>query len=522
MQTNALLPLSYLPRRLRAVSANAYVVIAVMTLATVLRVLGINQPMGTYDWGTAEKAIMARNYLRFGYGTTSFLPVYGVIEGHFQRHLDHPPAMPLAISAVFAVFGESEAASRLVSVLLSIATVYVLFLLTKAIWDFKIAILAAFVMSVFPVTVILSRAIWSEPPAVFFQILGLYAYKRWLDKGQANQLWMLCAAIFVGVLFGYPGAFIVPVIILHNLIWAQRKFSFKIAGAVLASGVLPVLVFWFVANIGLPGSVDVNSNPRSPADTLANQFLLRTQYDLLRRGSFYSAILNNLIQWYTPIPLLLGSLWIWEAAKRLAGSSKESSGLEIERDIVWPALLCVVGFSYTLLFPESALIHGLMVVLAAPAIAVAMARTIQLLNPKVGYAILALFGVMAGYQTYFEYVKNELGGERQMCSEVAQFAPTDAIVLDSFPQCTFYLQTLVVRNHDGLGELQIPQQAELALANEKYSEMIILTPFIINSSGSPGLSQTSLAQVDTVAQKYGYTRLQSPAPEIVAWARSQR
>lgn len=99
--------------------------------------LHLDKPfVGYHEWGSTIWCQSAHNNLRAGLSTTLGVPsgkYCGPLpipsQGYF---VDHPPGVPLMVTAMFALSGEHEWAARLVPVLCSVATSILLWLLLRS------------------------------------------------------------------------------------------------------------------------------------------------------------------------------------------------------------------------------------------------------------------------------------------------------------------------------------------------------------------------------------------------------
>ena len=132
------------------------ILLVILVLAAVARSRGIADPWSHGDhngWGGAFYSNIARNYARYGYVETRFAPVVstGTVPPENRRYyLTHPPGIGLALSLSFALFGESEWAARLVPLLFSLGSIFLLYRLAEKVYSREVALVAAAFFSVLP------------------------------------------------------------------------------------------------------------------------------------------------------------------------------------------------------------------------------------------------------------------------------------------------------------------------------------------------------------------------------------
>src|SRR5262245_11442275 len=104
--------------------------------------------------GAARSTATSRNFLRYGYWTTSFAPVVnsGVVDPRFfEIYYHNPPLTPWLTSISFLIFGVHEWSARLVPLLFSLGTMALVFKFAKAEYGKAAALCALLVLSVLPI-----------------------------------------------------------------------------------------------------------------------------------------------------------------------------------------------------------------------------------------------------------------------------------------------------------------------------------------------------------------------------------
>lgn len=149
---------------------------------------------------------------------------------HFQSFNDWKPGMYFYISMPFvAVLGLNEMAVRFPSALLGVATVYLVWLLTKELFPRQkwLPELAALFLAISPWNLHYSRGGWEANAATFFIAAGLFCF----IKGFSNsKFWYFSIMSFVASLYTYHSArIVVPLmvaglaLVYKNKIWDNSK-----------------------------------------------------------------------------------------------------------------------------------------------------------------------------------------------------------------------------------------------------------------------------------------------------------
>ncbi|MDO8638542.1 MAG: glycosyltransferase family 39 protein [Candidatus Daviesbacteria bacterium] len=216
--------------------------ILVILLAAILRLVNLaNFPAGL----NADEAAIGYNaysLIHTGkdeYGAT--LPLT------FKSFGDYKPGLYFYFVAPFvALLGLNEWAVRIPAALFSIATVLLIYLLGKKVFNNEaIGLLAAFLLSISPWHLQFSRGGWESNVATFFITLGVYLFINGLEKPKFF-IWSLISFILAMYIYQSP-RLTVPLLILGLLIYYRKHFlnlKIKIKVILLIVGLLVLPVLW--------------------------------------------------------------------------------------------------------------------------------------------------------------------------------------------------------------------------------------------------------------------------------------
>lgn len=218
--------------------------LALLAGQAVLLSIHINRPWtGHHDWNSAVWAQAARNNLRAGLRTTWGVPAslyYGPLpippEGYYVHH---PPALPLAVTAAFALWGEQEWAARLVPIVCSLASTVLLWLTVRRWAGPRAATLAVFVWLLLPMELYYGRMINHEPCALLWMLAAVWMLQQWEQEGRTR--W--AAGLLLCLLLGLWTAWSVYIfsLILAGYLFVRGKHG--AATAVLAAIAVTALLF---------------------------------------------------------------------------------------------------------------------------------------------------------------------------------------------------------------------------------------------------------------------------------------
>ena len=177
----------------------------------------------------------------------SALELKGGLFNNFVRDSFYPPLFSCFTTVSFYLFGASLFSARLVSAVFSILSLWVVFELAYTMYGGKAALLSAVLLAVMPGYFWLSRLALLEVMLVFFFMLSLFLFFRWLNSRKNWLLVLSGLALGFGFLTKYQVIAVVPVMVVVMLVlgWGQLKrllsrFTLFIVAA------LAVIVPWLV------------------------------------------------------------------------------------------------------------------------------------------------------------------------------------------------------------------------------------------------------------------------------------
>jgi 4-amino-4-deoxy-L-arabinose transferase-like glycosyltransferase len=358
------------PKRWFALLKRHWLFLLIFLLAFFFITINVNQPWATAyeDNGLAFSSI-AVNQIRFGLGYTkgqsvadretlnADLPksIPGVPASQEFQYLltgpihpffycDHPPLLGLTIAGAFEIFGYDFWVVRLVSLVYSLATLVLFYLLVTVLFDRVVAQFASFLYATFPMMAYYGRNVAHEAPTLFWTVALLTGYVHWQRSEKLRWLILMVASIVIGGFYGWPMFYFSCILFLVDWI-TSRRFNRALAlttvlPAVLTFGLVFAQIYW---------ALDGNLKP------VLDVFVMRTGSKTY--GSAPTGILNDLLvlwhlnakgyaRWST---LVLPLVAVFLVRRGRA----EGWSLRI-RVLVMTFLF---GLSHILIFPGGALFH---------------------------------------------------------------------------------------------------------------------------------------------------------------------
>jgi hypothetical protein len=432
---------------------------------------GINLPWGYEHNGFigAERSTYSMNYLKFGYkgSKLGLLTNIGSLETgkeQYEYNIHHPIGIHLLISFSFLVFGIHEWSARLVPILINVGTILIVYLFVKEYWKARAALFSAFFMVFNPMFFYSRNFLAVEHFAVFFWVVLLYIYVKWLKTEKSKYFYLIFITFALGTLSDWQFYFAVPTIILHYFGFVNKKKKNK--KIVL---LIPFSIFLFLIYLGhvwlLTGSMG-GGNFGITGDLFGN-FLFRLnisesskQYNITLFG-LLGKLYNNSLHFYTKVltftPILFFLLLL---SKIFTKKAYEKDGL--------PLLMFLSLLSYSLIFNNLFWIHPFYITVFNPTMAVLGAllvenswsyveekrRTIRIIFYVLFIAILIIFSY-----DFYNHSKQEYHNSNKV-EPIIEFLSqnnNDIIVsFDEHPQAftfRYYLSKVNVKDIRNRGEL---------------------------------------------------------------------
>src|SRR5665647_480183 len=190
-----------------------------------------NQPMNWDEVGHLNRALELQN----GF------------YNNFVRDSFYPPLFSIFTKVSFDLFGASLFSARLVSAVFSILSLWVVFESAYTMYGKKAALLSAFLLAVMPGYFWLSRLALLEVMLVFFFMLSLFLFFRWLNSRKNWLLVLSGLALGFGFLTKYQVIAIVPVMVAVMVVLGrgQLKRLFSRFALLIVAAVV-VIVPWLI------------------------------------------------------------------------------------------------------------------------------------------------------------------------------------------------------------------------------------------------------------------------------------
>ncbi len=163
-------------------------------------------------WAGARRSLAAKNYLRYGYFGSKLCPLdnkglHLKKDGSAKKNemfWRHPPFTSILLSGVFAIFGESEAAARLMTSALSLLTFIFFWLSLRRHWGDTPTFYALCMLTFMPFYASYTNFVNYELPVLLCMAIMIYCYDKFLNTGKKRFAVCLFIAMFIGAYSDYP------------------------------------------------------------------------------------------------------------------------------------------------------------------------------------------------------------------------------------------------------------------------------------------------------------------------------
>lgn len=211
--------------------------LSILVLGAAFRLYNLAAPFsGYHSWKETETAEIALNWILHGGSflrPTSF--VYGTLASSF-------PLTHYIVYLSWRIFGVSEWAARLPFVILSIASIYLGYLIGKN-YSKNIGYLTAFFIAISPFLAYFGRLLQQEPLMIFLMLLSAYWFMEWMRVRGLKYLYLSTIVLMVATLVKFPAiglALPYAVEVIRYFLEEEKKRASIIAHAAIS--VLIVLV----------------------------------------------------------------------------------------------------------------------------------------------------------------------------------------------------------------------------------------------------------------------------------------
>jgi 4-amino-4-deoxy-L-arabinose transferase-like glycosyltransferase len=214
-----------------------------------------------------------------------------------QPRFDKPPVIYWLIAASYKIFGISDWAARIPSMLAALGAMFIIFRFAERLYDRKTATMSVVVFASLLHVWVMGRAVAPEFVLVFFELLALYFLFFGLEKERNKFIYAGYLSLALAFLTKGPVGVITPGSIIFLYFLYKKGFVYT---AKKLFNPLGLLIF---ISVGLPWYIVM---ARIHGQQYINEFFL---YHNIYRFTGQAAQHPFSIYYY--VPVLIGSLYLW-------------------------------------------------------------------------------------------------------------------------------------------------------------------------------------------------------------------
>lgn len=234
----------------------------IVVLGFWVRLYRLDSPIADWhSWRQADTAAVTRNFIKMGFNPlipfsddmsrVSDFPTQNLNRFRFVEF----PIYNIAVYPFYLLFGINETYHRLVSVLFSLGSIILVFLISKRYLGTFTSLLSAFVYALLPFNIFFSRTTLPEPTFVFFCLGMIYFVDKWIWEGK--RVWGMWGFIFTTIAFLIkPWTFFLLIPLVYSIIKKGKRIPLKY-GLFLLLALTPFIVWrlWILQQPeGIPAS----------------------------------------------------------------------------------------------------------------------------------------------------------------------------------------------------------------------------------------------------------------------------
>lgn len=171
-----------------------YYFLLIITVGLILRIVNISAPLLEWqDWRQTYTAMISRNFYLNGFNI--LLPQVDLDGSNPGYVACEFPIYQYIVANFYRVFGVQDWIGRSISVVFSIGSMILIFIITKLYYSYTAALISMAFFAILPTNVFYSRAFMPESMLIFCSLATIYLFIKWLKK-EKILLFVLSAFFF--------------------------------------------------------------------------------------------------------------------------------------------------------------------------------------------------------------------------------------------------------------------------------------------------------------------------------------
>jgi hypothetical protein len=172
-------------------------------------------------------------------------------DGQFQEYIEteafYPPVFDIITGVFFKILGPSIFSARLVALIFSVLTVWVVFETAYKMYSPKAALVASILLASMPGFIWLSRTALLESMLMFFFMLSQLLFYSWLNTNKIKMLIFAAITLGIGFLVKYQAVVNAIIFLFVLLFLSKKRIQNKICEILLIAMIMVVIALpWVV------------------------------------------------------------------------------------------------------------------------------------------------------------------------------------------------------------------------------------------------------------------------------------
>jgi 4-amino-4-deoxy-L-arabinose transferase-like glycosyltransferase len=318
-------------------------IVICVVIALSLWVWGVNDPyVGSYNANNNYFSLAAKNYLRFGFTTLKTLPTYvtgTALPQNNEYYLHHPILFFWIVYATFLIFGFANWVVHVSSFVFALLTMVAVYFVGQELWDTRVARVATFLAFYFPMSTFFWKFVFIEQAALFFTLVVVYSFIRYIKTKNDNWKYGIGIAAFVCMLCDWYGGYLIfPFLMV--LFTKFRKQTLRIVPIYVGAVAIGVSVFVGI----LFGTGHIADMIQAFGTRSLQTELLGLSYWWLRLPI---VVVLRFIIYFTPISIVSIIFWVKSGIRKKGGLSS-----------VMIVFFAILGLINVVVLPTASWGHG--------------------------------------------------------------------------------------------------------------------------------------------------------------------
>lgn len=259
----------------------------ILGLGVAVRAVNLSLPPVDYhSWRQTETAALARNYYEEGFRL--FYPAVdwrGNTPGYVESELS---LYAFTVALGYGLLGFDEAVARTVTIVSSVITALLLFLIGRKLWGSRAGLFtAAFFSFLSPFGLFFGQAIMGDMSVILLVTLSVYAGLRWSESGSVSWLMLAALSTTLGALSKIPALYAGVPLFMILLIREGPGLVRKPRNWLILLLVLTVVSAWYVHAYQLGQQTGLSFGIWGASDKVG-------RLTLLNDSGFYRALFRNI------------------------------------------------------------------------------------------------------------------------------------------------------------------------------------------------------------------------------------